>query len=162
MTDIKTLNYRDTTIGDAAVDGLSGGVLGGLLMAVYLEAAGLLTGTSLGGMLSRFNPQQDDPLLVALLLHLAVAGVYGILFGILYRWLVLVRKDLLAPRAAAVAGAVYGLLLLLLARGVLLPSAGSALMEIPLIHFGAAHLIFGASLGLLAYRSRVKSINQVQ
>jgi hypothetical protein len=158
MTDIKTLDYRDTTIGDAAVDGLSGGVLGGVLMAVYLETAGLLMGAGLGEMLSRFNPQEGEPLLTAFLLHLAVAGVYGILFGVLYRWLVLLRKDFLKPRTAAFAGVVYSLLLLLLARGVLLPNAASALMEIPLEHFAIAHLIFGTSVGLLSYRSRVKSV----
>lgn len=48
MTEIKTLDYRDTTLGDAAVDGLSGGVMGGVLMAFYLEAASLLMGADLG------------------------------------------------------------------------------------------------------------------
>jgi hypothetical protein len=159
MTEIKTLDYRDTTIGDAAVDGLSWGVLGGVLMAVYLEATGLLMGAGLGETLNRFNPQGGDPLLVALLLHLAVAGVYGILFGVLNRWLALLRKDVLAPLTSAIAGTVYGMLLLLLARGVLLPGAGSALMEIPLIHFGVAHLIFGISVGLLSYRSRLQAVH---
>jgi hypothetical protein len=94
--------------------------------------------------------------LVAFLLHLAVAGVYGILFGILYRVVVLLRKDWLAPLPSAVLGMVYGILLLLLARGVLLPGADSALMEIPLLHFGVAHLLFGVSAGLLAYQFRLK------
>jgi hypothetical protein len=113
MTDIKTLDYRDTTIGEAAVDGLPWGVLGGVLMAVYLEVSGLLMGSNPGEMLGRFNPQEGDPLLVAFLLQLA--------------------------------------------SGVLLPGAGSALLEIPLIHFGIAHLIFGTVIGWLIYRSRIKT-----
>jgi hypothetical protein len=156
MAEINTIGYRDISTGDAAVDGLAGGVVGGVLMAVYLEAAGLVMGESLGRMLGRFNPQEGDSLLVAFLLHLAVAGVYGILFGILYRAAVILRKDLLAPLPSAVLGLVYGILLLVLARGVLLPGAGSTLMEIPLLHFGIAHLIFGISAGLLAYQFRLK------
>lgn len=156
MAEINAYVYRDISTGDAAVDGLAGGVVGGVLMAVYLEAAGLVMGEGLGRMLSRFNPQEGDSLLVAFLLHLAVAGVYGILFGILYRVAVLLRKDLLAPLPSAVLGSVYGILLLLMARGVLLPGAGSALMEIPVLHFGIAHLLFGISAGLLAYQFRLK------
>jgi hypothetical protein len=156
MAEINAYGYRDISTGDAAVDGLAGGVVAGVLMAVYLEAAGLMMGESLGRMLGRFNPQEGDPLWIAFLLHLAVAGVYGILFGILYRTAVILRKDLLAPLPSAVLGLVYGILLLVLARGVLLPGAGSALMEIPLLHFGIAHLIFGISAGLLAYQFRLK------
>lgn len=157
MADIKSIDYHDITTGDAAVDGLVGGVLGGVLMAAYLELIGLVTGEGLGVMLNRFNPQEGDPLLIAFLLHLAVAGVYGILYGVLYRALTLIRKDLLAVRPSVIIGSVYGVLLLLLARGVLLPESGSALMEIPLLHFGLAHLIFGISIGLLTFRNRRKA-----
>jgi hypothetical protein len=156
MEEINAYGYRDISTGDAAVDGLAGGVVAGVLMAVYLEAAGLWMGEGLGRMLGRFNPQEGDPLWIAFLLHLAVAGVYGIIFGILYRAAIILRNDLLAPLPSAVLGLVYGILLLLLARGVLLPGAGSTLMEIPLLHFGAAHLLFGVSAGLLAYKFRLK------
>jgi hypothetical protein len=158
MAEIKILDPRDTTIGDAAIDGLAGGVVGGILMVVYLEIAGLLMGAGLGEMLSRFNQKESDPLLVAFVLHLAVAGVYGILYGILYRWIALYRKGMPDLRISAVSGAVYGILLLILARSVLLPSTGPALVDVPLLHFGIAHLIFGISNGLLSYRSWVNAV----
>jgi hypothetical protein len=113
MKEIKTLDYWDVSTGDAAVDGLTGGVVGGAAMTLYLEVSGLLMGSNPGEMLGRFNPQEGDPLLVAFLLQLA--------------------------------------------SGVLLPGAGSALLEIPLIHFGIAHLIFGTVIGWLIYRSRIKT-----
>jgi uncharacterized membrane-anchored protein len=94
--------------------------------------------------------------LVGGLIHLALSGVYGIIYGLLF-WLLLRRP--LAGRPAwtgALAGAVYSLLLWLAADLVLLPTATPALQVIPAWVFATAHLLYGALLGGWVLRSAVR------
>jgi hypothetical protein len=83
------------------------------------------------------------------LTHLAVASVYGILFGLIW-WAL--RRGLRVAVPAWLAGALYGLALLAVAQAVVLPSAGSPLAEIPTLHFALAHLVYGVVLGWLSER----------
>ena len=70
-------------------------------------------------------------------------GLFGGLAGGIAMAIYLVLWGLLA-------GALYGLALLAVAKLVALPAGGSALAEIPTLHFAVAHLLYGAVLGLLA------------
>ena len=51
-------------------------------------------------------------------------------------------------------GLAYGLVLLLVARGLALTGAGAALREIPAWHLAIAHLVYGLVLGWLVARSK--------
>ena len=131
------------TFGDAAVDGLLAGALAGALMAAYLVVAGLMQGEAMGAMLARFDPRPDASPVVGLFTHLAVASVYGALFGLGWRGLARVW-----PRSLAwLAGLTYGLILLGLAQALFLPGAASALRVIPPLHFAIAHGVYGLALG---------------
>jgi hypothetical protein len=149
MIHSKQLIDRRRTTSDAALDGLFGGLAAGLAMAAYLVVWGLVTGSGPGTVLGMFDPRERGVALSGALTHLAVAAVYGIMFGLI--WWVL-QRGLRLGVPAWLAGIVYGLLLLLVAKAVVLPSAGSALAEIPMLHFTVAHVIYGAALGFLSER----------
>ena len=143
---------KNSTTGDAAVDGLFGGVMAGMAMAVYLVLVGLAAGEGLGTMLSRFALDEGTAPLVGALNHLAVAGIYGVLFGVVWRLTARIRPGWLP---AGLGGLAYGLILLLLARVIILPGAASPLLEVSAIHFTLAHLIYGLTLGFLISRGDV-------
>jgi len=149
MIESKRLAYNDRKLSDAALDGLFGGLAAGVAMAVYLVAWSLMTGMGPGAVLGMFDPAMRGAALTGALTHLAVASVYGILFGLI--WWVL-RRGLRLGLPAWLAGAVYGLALLLVATVVVVPSAGSPLAAIPTLHFAVAHVIYGVVLGRLSER----------
>jgi hypothetical protein len=149
MIGSKRLAYSERKLSDTALDGLFGGLAGGVAMAVYLVVWGLMTGLGAGAVLGMFDPNQRNNAATGALTHLAIAAVYGILFGLIW-WML--RRGLRLGVPAWLVGVVYGMLLLLVAKSVMLPSAGSALAEIPLLHFSVAHVIYGAVLGFLSER----------
>lgn len=144
--------------GDAAVDGLLGGILAGLVMAIALLLLGLVSGESMLEILKRFDPSSTGTPLVGALLHLAISGIYGIVYGILC-WMFIRRW--LASRSLWVnilAGGIYGLGLWLIAQVAVLPLSGSALSGFPAWQFFLAHLLFGGVLGWSIWRNLVKYI----
>lgn len=152
VTDTKKIINREISAGDAAIDGLLGGVLAGLAMAAYLLVYAWVSGVGLLDMLALFAPNAESGALVGVLAHLAVSGIYGALFGVGYAML-LRRKDFSPPIwVHAVIGAAYGLLLLAAAWLILFPATGSRMQEIPLTHLAIGHVLYGAALGLLVYR----------
>ncbi len=156
MATIKTTRI-DTSASDSAIDGLGGGLLAGLAMGVFLALASWPGGESPIELFSRFDLQAMPSPFVGGLIHLALSGVYGIIYGILF-WLLLRRTLAGRPTwAGALAGAVYGLLLWLAADLVLLPTTNSALQTIPAWAFATAHLLFGALLGGWVLRSTLRS-----
>jgi hypothetical protein len=147
MINSNRLAYGERKLSDAVLDGLFGGLAGGIAMAIYLVLWGLLAGRGPAAVLGLFDPALRGAAPAGALTHLAVAAVYGILFGL--AWWVLGRM-LPGANPAWLAGALYGLALLAVAKLVVLPAGGSALAEIPTLHFAVAHLLYGAVLGLLA------------
>jgi hypothetical protein len=142
-----TQTKRNSRLSDSAVDGLIGGLAGGLTMAVFLVIAGLAGGEGVAEMLGRFSPAGDGNPLTGGLAHLAVAAIYGAIFGGI---MVPIRGRL----PGWVAGIAYGLVLFAIARGALLPGAESALMEIPPIIFLIAHVVYGGVLGWMVDRNK--------
>lgn len=124
--------------GDAAVDGLLGGMVAGLAMLAVLLAAGWLTGSTAAAVLAGFSPAGASIFLTGLLLHLATSAVYGLIYATATRWT--------RGRLWWAAGPAYGLLLWLLARTILLPLAGTDLSPLPPAVFLAAHLVYGLVL----------------
>ena len=161
MAMIKTTRL-DTSAGDSAIDGLGGGLLAGLAMGVYLALAGWPGGEDPAQLFARFDLQAAPSPIVGGLIHLALSGVYGLVYGLLF-WLLLRR--LLAGRpawAGAVTGAAYGLLLWLAADLILLPSANSMLQAVPGWAFATAHLLYGAILGGWVLRSAIRRADETR
>ncbi|MFQ5880583.1 MAG: hypothetical protein ACE5IZ_10475 [Dehalococcoidia bacterium] len=160
MINSKQLTQKERTIGDAAVDGLFRGIIAGALMAAYLVAVGLAAGEGPGTVLARFAPGEGASPLVGALLHLAVSGVYGMLFGlgwhlITRRWpFGRLRAGSFGGLPAWVGGLVYVVALLILTEVVILPGTDSPLREVPFVHFALAHIIYGMTLGFLISRGR--------
>ncbi len=144
MSDSRLFVARQTSLGEAAVDGLLAGLSAGVVMAAYLVLAGLLMGEAPGVMLGRFDPAAGGAALTGALAHLATAGIYGAFFGVTW-WLL---RSLWPRLPGVAAGLLYGLLLYGLAQGILLPWSKSALGAIPPLHFAVAHIIYGLALGL--------------
>lgn len=146
MTERKFVVTRKATIGDAAVDGLLAGGGAGLAMIAYLLVASLVVGEAWRVVLGYFDPGPEGSPVTGMLAHLAVAGVYGVLFG-LVAWFTPRRWRRRLP--GWLMGLAYGLLLWFLARAVLLPGANSPLQTFPPLHFALGHAVYGLILGLL-------------
>jgi hypothetical protein len=158
MNEIKPIGNREISASDAAVDGLLSGVLAGLAMVAYLALAMVVSGGSPLATLAMFAPDPQSGPLVGLLAHLAVSGIYGVLFGVSYA--ALLRHPGYNPPAwlHAAIGGLYGLLLLLAAWTLILPATGSQLQQIPLLQLAVGHLLYGVLLGWLVYR-RASRVN---
>ena len=149
MSQMKNLVAKKSTLGDSAVDGLFGGLGAGILMGVYFLAVGLVGGENPILVLSRFDPSGSASPLTGALVHLAVASVYGMVFGIVYRF---IHLDGLPPWLTGLA---FSIVLLALAEIIVLPGAQSSLLHIPLWSFSAAHIIYGVTLGVLVGRAQM-------
>lgn len=140
-----TTTKQTQSTGDKAVDGLLAGLLAGLAMALTLAGVALASRESPGVMMGRFDVVSGNAAATGALLHLAVSGIYGAVFALIYYGVVGLR-----PRSQPfgwLMGLLYGLLLWALARGVFLPAAASPLLEIPTFGFILAHVIYGLVLG---------------
>ena len=151
MQNGKQLVSVQRSFGDAAVDGLFGGMVAGVLMALYLVVAQFVAGDGPATTLSRFDASGTASPWTGAVLHLAVAGVYGALFGL---GLQLMARIIRHPVPPWPAGLAYGIVLLLVAEGLVLPATDSPLRGIPVVQFALAHAIYGAMLGLLISRAR--------
>jgi len=136
---------QNTKTGDAAVDGLIAGITAGILMGIYLLLAGLLSGKSLSDTLGSFAPGEPVSPLVGLLSHLAVSAIYGTVYGIF-------TLPLANRLPGWLMGVTYGVILFLVAQYILLPGMESPMMRIAPFHLGAAHILYGAILGLQTHR----------
>jgi hypothetical protein len=150
MADIGTFHNQKTTAGDTAVTGLFNGLLAGAAMVGYLVIALGISGESPADVLSRFGSANGatSPLTGAVS-HLAMSAIYGIVFALIWRWIPQRSKS---RRLALLGGLIYAAILFTIAELILLPAAGSPLLNIPL-HFGIGHAIYGVTLGLFARRS---------
>jgi hypothetical protein len=128
------------------------GLVAGLVMALFLALTGLLSGTPLLATLGYFDPGRAGSWLTGALAHLAVSAIYGLIFGLLLRLVIAIRPSLW--RLPWLWGAVYGLMLLGLARGVVLTAVASPLVHIAAWQLGLAHLLYGLVLGLWLSRNQ--------
>ncbi|MFQ5859865.1 MAG: hypothetical protein ACE5LU_30080 [Anaerolineae bacterium] len=151
MLNGKQLKRKETTVGDAAVDGLLAGVVAGIVMAAYLVAIGVVTGEGPATVLARFAPGAGASPMTGALVHLAESAVYGALFGVGWR---LVGRRRPHRLLTGLAGLAYGVLLLLVAKAIILPGTASPLREIPFVHFAVAHGVYGLVLGFLTGRQQ--------
>lgn len=142
------LTSTTQSIGDAAVDGLFFGLVAGILMGLILTILGFLTGESPAAMLTRFDASGQTSPWTGALLHLAVSGIYGIVFALLWK----IARVWLSRIPLLIAGLAYGLGLFVVAELLLLPGTQSPLLDIPVWLFGLAHVVYGLTLGWLMQR----------
>lgn len=165
MANVKNLTYKEQSLGDAAVDGLLSGFEAGIIMAIFLGVSGLLAGEKPGAVFTHFAPDPGASPWMGLFIHLAVASVYGVFFGLVYQVFAgsllphIIRPK--SPRSVAwvpvLVGLAYGAVLLLPARLLMFSAAGAQLNQIPYLEFALGHLLYGASLGLITYRNIQRS-----
>lgn len=134
----------DVTTGDVAVDGLLWGLGAGVAMGLYLILLSLANGEPAGAAFRSLGLPGASAFLTSLLGHLAVAGVYGAVWALVYRWVL--RR---LPLPAWAWGLLYGAVLFGIAWLVALPAGVSGAQ---LAHMLAAHLVYGAVLGIFAWR----------
>lgn len=147
MSTSNSVSARPAGAGDAAAAGLLRGLAAGLAMAAVFVAAGLLRGQGPAATLAAFT-LSGQPVaanaLTGLLGHLAVAGVYGLIWGLAWR---LIGRRTAIP--ATLGGLVYGVLLWAVAQ-VLVRSIGASLALIAPWALLAGHLVYGVVLGFLS------------
>ena len=148
---IQSVSKTERGWGDAAVDGLLAGVAAGVLMAIYVLVIGLLGGTGWAEVLAQFDPSTDPQPVTGALTHLAVAGVYGAIFGLVWRLV-----SALWPRLPGwLGGLAFGLVLWGLAMAVTASGAmGDWMRTVAPIHFLVAHVLYGIALGVRGGRAR--------
>lgn len=145
-----TINGRlskEKALGDMAVDGLLSGAAAGIISVFYLIAVGLLSGDSPAIVLGRFDPQMQDQAIIGGVSHLAVSAVYGTLFAATFGLLARRWPRLETNRWPF--SLLYGLILLALAEAIFAAGIDSALTEVPFIHFGLFHVIYGLALDVV-------------
>ena len=135
---------------DVAVDGLWRGALAGAAMALYLMIVTTVLGDAPMSLLARFTSQEVEiSPLVGGLSHLATSAIYGALFAIL--WHGIARRSR-QRNWALLGGLVYATLLFAFSELVLLPAVHSPLLDLPALHWGIGHLVYGLVLGALTAR----------
>lgn len=136
----------DKSTGDVAVDGLLAGLLAGLIMGVFLVTADWMAGIGPVETLSRFDPGVNASPVVGGLFHLALSGLYGVVFALGFRLLIRLRPGI--GQWGWLVGAAYGVGLWLAAQAVLVTGFNEALGTVPTYLFALAHILYGVVLGL--------------
>jgi hypothetical protein len=155
MSNNKTIPVdSNTTWGDVAIDGLWPGLIGGIIMIVYLLLVGLMIDTKPLAIFAYFSPNDTLPAIAGLGTHLAVSAVHGTIFGLITAVIGQRRPNKLP---LWLAGILFGLLLWLTAHLIIVPSGLSDLGAIPAGHFLLAHILFGAVMGRMLANSRPDS-----
>ena len=154
MDQSKSLVPARSSLGDAAVDGLLNGVVAGVVMAIYVMIGGVLTGAGLVATLSAFDLGQGASPVRGALIHLAVAAIYGMVFGLTDR--LIGRRRPIGRGGTMIMGVTYSLGLWLITQIAFASGIHVALSSLPAVHLAAAHALFGLTLGWLIGRTQVK------
>jgi hypothetical protein len=123
-----TVRGKAQSASDAVIDGLMAGILAGVGMLGVIILMGLMVGLNPAEVLSKFGTGQNITPLTGALVHLAVSGIYGAVFGMLV-YLLPMRFRERVP--GWLTGLVYGSILLLVGLGFLLPGLASPLAALP-------------------------------
>ena len=143
MEKSKAQLLHKSTASDAIVSGLFNGLLGGAAMAVVIAGWSLLAGQGIS-YLGNFSASAAVSPLQGLLMHLAMSGIYGMLYGLIHRQIRMERFRLIP---GWLAGLGYALVLWVFAVSVMLPVAHSLILSLPWYVFFSGHLAYGLTLG---------------
>ncbi len=145
---------RRLNAGDAAVEGLLNGILAGVAMALLLVLVQAAGGVAPLAVLSYFDLGENASPFVGAFTHIAVSGIYGVIFGMVAAILARAIGERMSLAVWLLLGLGYGLLVFGVAEWIVLPRTLSPLRELPPWLFASAHVLYGLVLGLLAGRSR--------
>jgi len=151
MSNSQPIVKARSSSGDAAVDGLLHGVGAGIVMAIYLIVSGVLPGIGVAATLSAFDLGEGTSPVRGAVIHLAVAAIYGMVFGLVYR--LIGRGRSLGRGGSSAIGLGFGLLVWLITQLAFAAGINIALSSLPAGHFAVAHVIYGAALGWLTGRA---------
>ena len=157
----KNANCTTASWGDIIRWGLIAGLVGGIVMAMFMMLVTALTGMGflapLYAIAATFNPSWAmskgfdlTPSLVGLMLHMVNSAVFGLIFVVLARWIY--PRALTLPMAA-MAGMVWGLVLLAVNQTIVLPLVDRPMATATsgiFVWWLIGHLMFGVVLGVIA------------
>lgn len=149
MTKINVVR-REQTWGDTAVDGLLAGLIGGVLMTLFLALVGWAGGAPPQATVALFDPAQTGNWLSGLLAHLAVSAIYGLVLALLLRGVRRIRPSW--ARFSWLLGLAYGLLLYGVVQTALATGIDSGLVQFTAVILLIAHAIYGLVLGIILGR----------
>lgn len=145
MRETREFTNQQDGIGDNAVEGLFAGLLAGVGVGLFLLIVGLLSGNTIASLLQVSGADPAASPLEQLLMHLAITGVYGALFGVLYRLLAGLHR----PRLPSwLFGLLYGVALLLITRLIVRSNVDMVLRLFTWPQLIGAHLVYGLLLGM--------------
>lgn len=143
---------KQIKLGDAAVEGLMYGIVAGLVMTLFVVAFEWLAGVMPLEVLSYFGVDAAASPWVGLFTHVAVSGIYGVVFGMLALGVARALGDRMNPIVRLTLGVLYGLLIFLIAEWIILPRTASPLAEMPVWALALAHALYGVVLAWLVGR----------
>ncbi|MCC7161856.1 MAG: hypothetical protein IT331_05160 [Anaerolineae bacterium] len=143
---------KQIKLGDAAVEGLMYGIVAGLVMTLFVVAFEWLAGVMPLEVLSYFGVDAAAPPWVGLFTHVAVSGIYGVVFGMLALGVARALGERMNPGVRLGLGVLYGLLIFLIAEWIILPRTASPLAEMSVWALALAHALYGAVLAWLVGR----------
>ncbi len=154
MNNSKSLMRAHRSVGDAAVDGLLNGVVAGIVMAIYIVLINATLDRGLAATLSAFDLGQGALPVRGVLIHLAIAAIFGVVFGLIHR--LIGQRRSIGRSGSATIGLAYGLLLWSIAQVAITAGINVGLGSLPTAHLAAAHLIYGITLGWLIGRAQAE------
>jgi hypothetical protein len=128
--------------GDAAIDGLVRGILAGVVMAAFLALV-------IVAVSSRALFVSGSEILVDLVMHTAVSGIYGALFGLIV-FLARPRITSIGSLNGIPAGLIYGFLLWVVGTLLIFPGSDLVFADLSAGLLAAAHLLYGGILGYVS------------
>jgi hypothetical protein len=146
--------FKAKSVGDWAVEGLLDGIGAGIIMLAVVVAFEFVRGVAPLVTLGYFDLGPDlkgaaaSPLIGGLT-HLAVSGVYGIVFGIVGMLVARTFAGRMNPVVWLTLGAIYGLLLFGIAQWIVLPRTNFPLELVPIWTFGFVYVLYGLVLAWL-------------
>ena len=145
---------KTLSVGDAAVEGLMYGIVAGLAMAVFVVGFELLGGIAPQVVLSYFDVGSGASPLVGLFTHVAVSGMYGVVFGIATMLAARTFGAHMTPGKWLALGLLYGAVVFGIAIWIVLPRTNSPLSAMPMWAFAIAHFLYGGVLGWFIGRGK--------
>lgn len=144
--------FRSTSVGDAAVEGLIYGIAAGLVLVLFVIAFEWLAGVMPLEVLSYFGVDAGAAPWAGLFTHVAVSGIYGVVFGMLALGVARLLGERMTPGVRLMLGALYGLLIFVVAEWIILPRTSSPLAEMPVWALALGHVLYGVVLAWLVGR----------
>lgn len=144
------------SVGDAAVEGLMYGIVAGLAMALIIVVSEWLIGVAPLTVLGYFDGGGNGSPLLGAFTHVAVSGIYGVVFGMIAMALARMFGARMTLGVWLALGILYGALIFMIAEWIVLPRANSPLLAMPMWAFAIAHFVYGAVLAALCARGKAE------